>query len=104
MNAQHAPEVNGVTQARNLLAVAAQEVDRLEVVAGKAFCQLTALAGMLAQLEKLALAHESEAIEAAVLDAATLCREGELLLRYINTSEWGLCSLRNLVHFLALSL
>jgi hypothetical protein len=103
MNYQHAPEADGVAQARNLLTVAEQEVDRLEIVASQAFCRLTALTGMLARLERLAVSHQPEAVK-ATLDAATVCREAEALLRYINSREWGLCSLRNLVRFLMLNL
>ncbi|HEY7423039.1 MAG TPA: hypothetical protein VH682_02245 [Gemmataceae bacterium] len=104
MNDQHAPVADGVTQARSLLAEAAQEVERLENVAGQAFCRLTALAGMLPQLERLVVSHKPEAAKAVTLDAATARREAQLLLRYINTSEWSIGSLRNLVHFLALGL
>ena len=86
MNARHAPEADGVTQARNLLAEAAQGVDRLEIEARQAFCRLTALAGMLARLEKLAVSHEPEADEAVALYAATVCREAEVLLRYIQST------------------
>ena len=89
MNSRHAPESNGVAQARNLLAAAAQEVDRLEIVASQAFCQLTALAGVLTRLEKLALSHEPESVEAAALDVAMVCREAEGLIRYLNSREWG---------------
>jgi hypothetical protein len=74
-----------VAQARNFLAVAAQEVDRLEIVASQAFCQLTALAGMLARLEKLAGAPQPESGEAAALDVDMVCREAEGLIRYLNS-------------------
>ena len=104
MNYQDASEADGVTQARNLLAEAAQEVERLENVAGHAFRRLTALAGMLPQLERLAVSHQPEAVKAVAIDAATARREAQLLLRYINTSEWSIGSLRNLVDFLALGL
>jgi hypothetical protein len=86
MNTRHAPEAHGVAQARNLLAVAAQEVDRLEIEASHAFCRLTALAGMLARLERLAVSHEPEADDAVALYAATVCRETEVLLRYIEST------------------
>jgi hypothetical protein len=65
---------------------------------------LTALAGMLPQLERLVVSHKAEAVKTVALDAATARREAQLLLRYINTSEWSIGSLRNLVHFLALGL
>ena len=89
MNYRHDPEADGVAQARDLLAAAAQEVDRLEMVASQAFSQLTALAGMLTRLEKLAVSPEPEAVEAAALDAAMVCREAEGLIRYLNSREWG---------------
>src|SRR5262249_46591567 len=99
-----APAADGVKHTRDLLAMAAQEVDRMEIVANQAFRRLTTLAGMLAKLERPAVSHKPEAVEAAALDAATTCREAELLLRYISSSEWGLRYLRNLVRFLGLSL
>jgi hypothetical protein len=104
MNYQQAPKADGVAQARNLLEGAAQEVDRLEIVASQAFRRLTTLTGMLARLERLAVSRQPEAVESAALDAATVCREAEILLRYLNSREWGLCSLRNLVRFLMLNL
>lgn len=89
MNYRHVSEPKGVTQARTLLAAAAQEVDRLELVASQAFCQLTALAGMLTRVEKLAVSPEPESVEAAALDVAMVCREAEGLIRYLNSREWG---------------
>lgn len=89
MNSRHVAEADGVTQARNLLAVAAQEVDRLEIKASEAFCRLTALAQMLARLERLAVSREPESDEAAALYAATICREVESFLRHINSREWA---------------
>ena len=61
-----------MAQARNFLAVAAQEVDRLEIVASQAFCRLTALTGMLDRLERMAVSHQPEFVEAAALDAASI--------------------------------
>jgi hypothetical protein len=104
MNYQRAPEADGMAKTRNLLAEAAQEVERLEKVAGQAFRPLTALAGMLPQLKRVVVSHQPEAAKAVAIDAATARREAQLLLRYINTSEWSIGSLRNLVHFLALDL
>ena len=104
MNDQDASEANGVAQARNVLAEAAQEVERLERVASQAFGRLTALAGMLPQLERVVGSHKAGAVKAVPIDAATARRESQILLRYINTSEGSIGSLRNLVHFLALGL
>lgn len=89
MNYRTDAEADGVAQARNLLAVATQEVERLELVASQAFCQLTALAGMLTWLEKLAVSPEPESVEAAALNVAMVCREAEGLIHYLNSREWG---------------
>jgi hypothetical protein len=104
MNYQQVPETDGVAKTRNLLAEAAQEVERLENVAGEAFRRLTALAEMLARLERLAVSHHPEAAKAVAIDAATARREAQFLLRCINTSEWSIGSLHNIVDFLALGL
>jgi hypothetical protein len=104
MNYQNASEADGVAQARTLLAEAAQEVERLEKVASQAFCRLTALAGKLPQLERVAVANKPEAVKTVARDASTARREAQLLLRYINNSEWSIGSLSNFVHFLALGL
>lgn len=104
MNYRREAEADGVVQARNLLAEAAQEVERLEKVASQTFCRLTALAGMLPQLERVVVVHKPEAVETVTLDAATARREAQLLLRYINNSEGSIGSLSNRVHFLALGL
>ena len=104
MNDQVASEADSVTQARNVLAEAAQEVERLERVASQAFGRLTALAGVLPHLGRVAVSHKAGAVQAVPIDAATARRESQILLRYINTSEGSIGSLRNLVHFLALGL
>jgi hypothetical protein len=78
-----------VARARNLIARAAKGVEQLENVSGHAFCRLTALAGMLTRLEELAKSSDPEAIGAALLDAATVCREAEVLLRYIDSRQMG---------------
>jgi hypothetical protein len=104
MNAQDASEADGVAQSRNLLVEAAQEVAWLEKKASQVFGRLTALAGMLPQLDRVAVSHESGAVKAVPIDVATARREAQILLRYINTSERSIDSLCNLVHFLALGL
>jgi hypothetical protein len=104
MNYQQAPEAEGTAKTRNLLAEAAQEVERLEIEASHAFRRLTALAEMLARLERLAVSHQPGAVKVVVLDAATARREAQLLLRYINTSQRSIDSLHNLVDFLVLGL
>ena len=104
MNYQQAPEADGMAKTRNLLAEAAEELERLEIEASQAFRRLTALAEVLARLERLAVSRKPEAVKAVAKDAATARREAQRLLRYINTSEWSIGSLRNLVDFLALGL
>jgi hypothetical protein len=89
MDDRHNPDAECVAQARNLIARAAKGVEQLENVAGLAFCRLTALGGMLARLEELARSHDPEAGDAAILYAATVCREAEILLRYLDSRQWG---------------
>jgi hypothetical protein len=71
-----------------LIARAAEGAEQLENVAGQTFCQLTALAGMLARVQELARSHDPEAVEAAATDAMTLCRNAEILLRYFDSRQW----------------
>jgi hypothetical protein len=87
MDSRRNLEPGPVAQARALLAAAGEGVRRLGGAAHQAFCRLAALAGLLTRLEGLAGSHEPEAAEAAALDAATVCREAEILLRYIR-SGW----------------
>ena len=89
MDDRHNPDADCVALARNLIARAATGVEQLENVSGHAFCRLTALAGMLTRLEELAKSSDPEATEAALLDAATVCREAEILLRYIDSRQIG---------------
>jgi hypothetical protein len=89
MNDRDNPDAHCVARARNLIARAAKRVEHLENVSTNAFCRLTALAGMLTRLEKLATSSEPDAIDAALLDAAMVCREAEILLRYIDSRLIG---------------
>jgi len=89
MNDRHNLDADCVARARNLMARAAKGVEQLENVASQAFHRLTALAGLLARLEELARSRDPEATEAAVLDAATVCREAEALLRELDSRQWG---------------
>ena len=56
-------------------------------MSGHAFCRLTALAGILARLEEFARSPDPECIDAALFDAATVCREAEVLLRSIDSCQ-----------------
>jgi hypothetical protein len=85
MNDRHSSDADCVAQARNLIARAAKGVEQLENVAGLAFCRLTALGGMLARLEDLTRSQDPDAGDAVLLYAATLCREAEVLLRYLDS-------------------
>jgi hypothetical protein len=104
MNYPDASEADGVAHARNLLAEAAHEVERLENKASQTFGRLTALAGVLPHLGRVAVSHKAGAVQAVPIDAATARREAQLLLRSIHTSKGSIRSLCNLVHFLALGL
>jgi hypothetical protein len=88
MDNRNNPDADYVARARALIAKAAKGVERLEDVASQAFCRLAALTGMLARLEELARSRDPEAVEAAVLDAATVRREAEVLLRYLDSRQW----------------
>jgi hypothetical protein len=88
MHYRRNPGPDGVAQARALLAAAAEGVQQLESAANQAFCRLAALAGLLARHDNLTGSHSPEAVEAAALDAATVCREAEVLLRYVR-GGWG---------------
>ena len=86
---QENPDAARVARARALVAAAAIGVERLEDAAHLAFCQLAALTGMLARLEGLGGSQEPDASEAAALDAAMVCREAKVLLRYISSTMAG---------------
>ncbi len=89
MNDRHNPDADCVARARNLITQAAKAVEQLENVSGHAFCRLTALAGILTRLEEFARSSDPECIDAALLDAATVCREAENLLRFIDSHQVG---------------
>ncbi|HMF12827.1 MAG TPA: hypothetical protein VKE94_10990 [Gemmataceae bacterium] len=89
MDDRHDPDADYVVRARTWIARAAKGVEALEEVAGQAFCRLTALTGMLARLEELARSRDPEAVEAAMLDAATVRREAMVLLCYLDSHQWN---------------
>lgn len=89
MGDQYISDADCVTDARNLIARAAKGVEQLENVAGLAFCRLTALGGMMVRLEEMARSCDPDAADAALLYAATVCREAEVLLRYLESGQWG---------------
>jgi hypothetical protein len=78
-----------VARARNLIARATKWVEQLENVWGLAFCRLAALQGMLAQLEELTRSGDPDGMDAALLYAVTVCREAEILLRYLDAGQWN---------------
>jgi hypothetical protein len=82
-------DADSVARARDLIARAAKGVEQLENVSGHAFCRLTALVGILTRLEEFARSADPELIDAALLDTATVCREAEVLLRYIDSLQMG---------------
>ena len=88
MDDPHDSDGDCVARAHTLIARAAKGVEQMEDLAGQAFCRLTALTGTLARLEQLASSHGPEAIKAALLDSATVCREAKVLLRYLDSHQW----------------
>lgn len=88
MSHQQDREPDHLAQARRLLAAAKQGVEKLENETSQAFCRLTALVGMMTQVDKLASSDHPDAIDAVVFYAATVCRDARTLLRYINSREW----------------
>jgi hypothetical protein len=89
MNDRDNPDADCVARARNLITQAAKAVEQLENVSSNAFCRLIALAGILTRLEEFARSDDPECIDAALLDAATVCREAENLLRSIDLDQRG---------------
>jgi hypothetical protein len=91
MDHQNNTDAACVAWARVLLAAAAIGVERLQSAANAAnlaSCRLATLRGMLARLEGRGGSREPEAGEAAVVDAATICRAAKVLLRYISSRQW----------------
>jgi hypothetical protein len=88
MGDQHNSDADSVARARSLIARVARGVEQLEDVAGLAFCRLTALGGMMAQIEEQVQSPDPDAIDAGLLSAATVCREAEILLRYLDSVQW----------------
>ena len=89
MDHRRNPEPDPVVKARAMLAVAEEGVRRLEDAAQQAFCRLAAVASILTRMEMLAGSHEPEAADAAALYAARVCREAEILLRYVRSGWVG---------------
>jgi hypothetical protein len=89
MDDRHNSDADCVARARSLIARVAKGVEQLEDVAGLAFCRLTALGGMMAQIEEQVRSPDPEAVDAGLLSAATVCREAETLLRYLDSVQWN---------------
>jgi hypothetical protein len=77
-------EAAPVVQARALLAAAKRGVEQLEGAATWALCRLAALLGLQDRVELLAGSPEPGEAEAGAMDAATLCRETETLIRSLH--------------------
>ncbi len=88
MDDRHNSDTDCVAQARNLMARVARGVEQLEDVAGLALRRLTALGGMMAQIEEQVRSPDPDAVDAGLLSAATICREAEILLRYLDSVQW----------------
>jgi hypothetical protein len=88
MDHHNNPDTACVARARALLAAAAIGVERLESAANLAFFRLAALTEKLARLEGLCGSSEAEAGAAALPNAATVCREAKVLLRYVSSRQW----------------
>ncbi len=88
MDDRHNAKTDSVAQARHLMARVARGVEQLEDVAGLALRRLTRLGGMMAQIEEQVQSPDPDAVEAGLLRAATVCREAEILLRYLDSVQW----------------
>ena len=89
MDDRHNSDVDCVTRARHLIARVARGVEQLEDVAGLAVCRLTALGGRMTQIEEQVRSPDPDAVDAGLLSAATVCREAEILLRYLDSVQWN---------------
>lgn len=88
MDDRHNSDSDCVTRARNLMARVARGVEQLEDVTGLALRRLIALGGMMAQIEEQVGSPYPDAVDAGLLNAATVCREAEILLRYLDSVQW----------------
>jgi hypothetical protein len=89
MNHRCNPDAECVARARILLDKAAKIVEELEDEASLAYCRLTALVRLLARLEELARSSDPEAVDAALIGAAAVCREAETLLHHVDSRKVG---------------
>ncbi|HEY7159498.1 MAG TPA: hypothetical protein VH575_36465 [Gemmataceae bacterium] len=89
MDDRHNSDVDCVARARNLIARAARGIEQLEDVAGLTFCRLTALRGRMTQIEEQVLSPDADDVDAGLLSAATVSREAEILLRYLDSVQWN---------------
>jgi hypothetical protein len=87
MDDRHNTDVDYVARARNLIARVARGVEQLEDVASLAYCRLTALGGRMAQIEEQVQSPDPHTVDAGLLSAATVCREAEILLRYLDSIQ-----------------
>jgi hypothetical protein len=89
MDDRHNSDDDCVARARNLIARVARGVEQLQDVAGLAFCRLTSLGGRMAQIEEQIQSPDPATVDVGLLSAATLSREAEILLRYLDSVQWN---------------
>ena len=89
MDDRHNTDVDYVARARNLIARSARGVEQLEDVACLSFCRLTALGGRMTEIEEQVQSPDPDEVDAGLLSAATVCREAEILLRYLDSVQWN---------------
>jgi hypothetical protein len=89
MDNQHNLDTHCVARARSLIARVVRGVEQLEDVASLALRRQIALGGMMGQIEEQLRSPDPDAVDAGLLSAARVCREAEILLRYLDSVQWN---------------